>query len=451
MPAWLTALAQGVADLRVPGLSLAYQVEDGPVQCHTVGVADRQSGRPVEPDTLFQAGSVSKVVTAYAALALADAGLVDLDTDVNAYLSSWQVPPVADWQPMLTLRMLLAHAGGVHNGITPMLPREERPADLADVLRGRGGYPYPTVVEALPGVFWSYSGGGYLIIAQLVSDVVGAPFAEAARRLVFEPLGMASSTFAQPLPDAFVAHAARAHESAQPLAGGWYNFAAIGAVGLWTTPHDLVRLGSAIGTGAGIAKQMVVGHSVEPRMGLGVFLAGGPGHRWWAHAGSLPGYWCHIGGTVGGRDRFTLAVMANDADHANDLDLLYQKLAQSLGPARPPLNNLFAHSVAAKVRAAAGCELLAGTYVTSGGFALRLTVRQAKDPGLGIPLGTGVGLTLHLPGQAPLELLPITRHGWQAQGLGNAHVQFEPPDRLRLLQYGRQLTATRLRQSTVDD
>jgi len=430
-----------VAELRVPGLSLAYQVEDGQVQCRTWGVADGESGRPVDPDTVFQAGSVSKVVTAYAALALVEAGLVDLDADVNSYLSSWRVPPVADWQPVLTLRMLLAHVGGVRDGNSHTLAREERPADLADVLRGHGGSPYPAVVDALPGVFWSYSGGGYLIVAQLVSDVVGAPFAESVRRLVFEPLGMVSSTFVQPLPDPLVGHAARAHISAEPMPGGWYNYANVGAIGLWTTPRDLVRLGSVVGTGIGIARGMVTGHPVEPRMGLGVFLAGGPERRWWEHAGKVPGYWCHVGGTVGAPDRFTLAVMANDAANANHLDPMYQGLAQALGPARPPLNNLFAHSVAAKVRAAAGCELLAGTYTTPGGLDVRVTVRQAKDPG--VPVGTGIGLTLHLPGEAPLELLPITRYGWQAQGLGNAHVEFEPPDRLCLRQYGRQVTATR--------
>jgi hypothetical protein len=150
-----------------------------------------------------------------------------------------------------------------------------------------------------------------------------------------------------------------------------------------------------------------------------------------------------MGGTVGAHDRFTLAVMANDAVNARDLDLLYQGLAQSLGPARPPLNNLFAHSVAAKVSAATGCEQLAGTYLTPGGLTVRVTVRRAWDPSNGVPLGTGIGLTLHLPGEAPLELLPITRNGWQAEGLGNAHVEFEPPDRLRMRQYGRQATATR--------
>jgi hypothetical protein len=299
------------------------------------------------------------------------------------------------------------------------------------------------VVEALPGVFWSYSGGGYLIVAQLVSDVMGVPFAEAARLLVFEPLGMDTSTFDQPLPDALVAHAARAHMSAEPMPGGWYNSAAVGAVGLWTTPRDLIRLGAVVGTGTGIAGDMVAGHPVEPRMGLGVFLAGGPERRWWEHAGKVYGYWCHVGGTVGAPDPFTLAVMANDAADANQLDLMYQGLAQALGPARPPLNTLFAHSLAAKVRAAAGCELLAGTYATPGGLAVRVTVRQVTDPGIGIPVGTGVGLILHLPGEAPLELLPITRHGWQARGLGNAHVEFEPPDRLCLRQWGRQVTAVR--------
>ena len=57
------------------------------------------------------------------------------------------------------------------------------------------------------------------------------------------------------------------------------------AQGMWTTPSDLMRLARAVNSKA--APEMLVGHPVEPRMGLGLFLNGETGHNWWSHSGSV--------------------------------------------------------------------------------------------------------------------------------------------------------------------
>jgi beta-lactamase family protein len=110
-------------------------------------------------DLLFQAGSISKPVTALAALELAARGQVSLDGDVNDYLTSWQVPG----PPVLSLRQVL-------DGAPPAVTAAVRPSPARrDEFR--------------------YSGGGYAIIQQLISDVTATPFDEAARTLALEPRG----------------------------------------------------------------------------------------------------------------------------------------------------------------------------------------------------------------------------------------------------------------------
>lgn len=96
----------------VPGLSLAWRDSDGEIETAVFGKVTPDGG-DVTPETLFQAGSVSKPVTALGILRLVDQGVVDLDADVNDILKSWKVPPVDEWQPVLTLRRLLTHTAGL--------------------------------------------------------------------------------------------------------------------------------------------------------------------------------------------------------------------------------------------------------------------------------------------------------------------------------------------------
>jgi CubicO group peptidase (beta-lactamase class C family) len=181
------------------------------------------------PDRLFQAGSVSKPVTALAALELAARGEVDLDGDVNERLTSWQVPG----PERISLGHLLGHTSGMGVPFFPGYPQGADVPTLPEVLAGTPPSRTP-VVRVDPAKYgkFSYSGGGYAVVQQLIEDVTGVPFAEAARGLVLEPLGMSHSTFEQPLPTELRAAAARED---------WHVYPESGAAGLWTTPDDLAR------------------------------------------------------------------------------------------------------------------------------------------------------------------------------------------------------------------
>ena len=99
-------LADRMNELHVPGVSIAV-IHGGVIQARGFGSATI-GGPPVLPETLFQAASISKPVSAVAALALAQAGKLNLDDDVNLSLKSWKIPANSSTdQSKVTLRRLL--------------------------------------------------------------------------------------------------------------------------------------------------------------------------------------------------------------------------------------------------------------------------------------------------------------------------------------------------------
>jgi CubicO group peptidase (beta-lactamase class C family) len=89
-PVQTTKLADRMAALHVPGVSIAV-IHDGAIEWARGFGVTKIGGTPVTPDTLFQAASISKPVTALGALRLVQAGRLDLDADVNRYLKTWKV------------------------------------------------------------------------------------------------------------------------------------------------------------------------------------------------------------------------------------------------------------------------------------------------------------------------------------------------------------------------
>ena len=231
----------------VPGLSLAWR--SGPAEIETAVFGEvTPGGAAVTQETLFQAGSVSKPVTAVGILRLVDQGVVDLDADVNDLLTTWKVPPVGDWQPVLTLRRLLTHTAGLtvhgfpgyaHDVEVPTVPQlldGEPPANTAAVR-----------VAMMPGLMWKYSGGGTTIAQQAIVDVTGTPFPELVRELVLEPCGMGRATFEQPLPERLHDFAAIGHlADGTPVAGCWHTYPEMAAAGLWCAPKDLIAFAGAV-------------------------------------------------------------------------------------------------------------------------------------------------------------------------------------------------------------
>ena len=296
----------------IPGMSVAVIDNYEIVWTKGYGVTRKGGTAPVTPQTLFLAGSISKPVTAVAALAFAEQGRLALERDVNAELRSWHIPP-SDYlrNASVTLGELLDHTGGFTGGdFFPGYARGEPVPSLLQILDGTPpATNSPMRVGYVPGTKWQYSGDGYTVVQQMMIDAANRPFPQIMRDTVFEPLGMTRSTFEQPLPALLEASAACGTlMNGNPVADCWHVQPEMAAGGLWTTPEDLAKLAIEIARAARgrshrvLSQRMalamisphwsdgvidILGSPQSPdRMGYGFFV--GDGHRFG-----------HIGGNVG--------------------------------------------------------------------------------------------------------------------------------------------------------
>jgi CubicO group peptidase (beta-lactamase class C family) len=200
---------------------------------------------PAAANTPFQCGSISKPVFALAVMKLAEIGTIDLDADVNDYLTSWRLPANDGWQPHVSLRHLLSHTAGTTVHGFPGYPASGPWPTVSQILRGvPPANNQPIVVDVLPGTQFRYSGGGTTIAQQVVVDVTRRPFPELMRTLILDPVGMMDSGFEQPAPSAFAKRVAKSHPwNGTETPGGYHVYPEMAAAGLWTTAADLALLG----------------------------------------------------------------------------------------------------------------------------------------------------------------------------------------------------------------
>jgi CubicO group peptidase (beta-lactamase class C family) len=194
---------------------------------------------------LYQAASLSKLVTAVAALRLVERGRLDLDRDVNDDLNIWHLP-ASDLtrERKVTLRGLLSMTAGIGvPGYTGYLPGEPLP-NLIQILDGKPPANSAAVrAVAVPGTGYAYSGGGYEIVQALIETKTRRRFPDAMRDLVLRPVRMGDSSFAQPLPDLVAKRAERGHRAdGSELPDGWRVMPELAAGGLWATSRDMARL-----------------------------------------------------------------------------------------------------------------------------------------------------------------------------------------------------------------
>jgi CubicO group peptidase (beta-lactamase class C family) len=297
-------MAQVLERHRVPGVSIAV-VHQGRVDW-AKGYGVCEAGKPgrVDSTTLFQAASISKPISAVLALRMVGMGQLSLDEDVNRKLWSWRIPETEfTKKERITLRRLLSHSAGLPMHGVPSYPAGARILSLADILDGKdstsAGPVRPVVV---PGTTSRYSGGGYIVLQLLLTDVAGQPFAPLARDLVLQPAGMFSSTFQQPLPEHLRSQAAVGHlANGSPVPGSWHTYPEQAAGGLWTTPGDLSAFMIEIWKAyhgksdslltRDLARQMLTRQAGD--FGLGLYLPAVGVFRF-QHGGANVGYRCHM-------------------------------------------------------------------------------------------------------------------------------------------------------------
>ncbi|MFE4976925.1 amino acid adenylation domain-containing protein, partial [Kitasatospora sp. NPDC056651] len=224
----------------VPGVSIALLRDGEVVGLEGFGVTAVDRPEPVTPRTPFQVASVSKHVTVLAVLQLVADGTLNLDTDLNRYLSSWQVPGGA----VITLRELLSHQAGLsHVPPTNFLPAETMPTVL-EVLTGTGvATNEPVRADKPAGSAFRKTNINYSVLQQLLHDVTREPFTDMMRRMVLEPLELTDSSFEQDYPRLSAAPVAIGHDAhGAPIAGRWRVRNEMAAGGLWSSAADLAKV-----------------------------------------------------------------------------------------------------------------------------------------------------------------------------------------------------------------
>ena len=239
----------GMTFYQVPGVSIAVIENYDIAWAKGYGVKDANTKEKVTTNTLFQAASISKPVAAAAVLHLAAEGILDLDENVNDRLSSWKVPENAlTREKKVTLRRVLSHKAGLsvenYRGYEQGLPLPT----LTQILNGEkpaNSAPVWVVIE--PGTKDLYSGGGFTVMQKLLIDLKQKPFPEIMEQMVFSPLGMTRSTYAQPLPKAYFEDVSSGHQAdGRPIRGKHHIYPEMAAAGLWTTPTDLCKFAIAL-------------------------------------------------------------------------------------------------------------------------------------------------------------------------------------------------------------
>jgi CubicO group peptidase (beta-lactamase class C family) len=170
-------------------------VKDGkPFFAKGYGYSDVEKKTPISVDnTLFRPGSISKLFTWTAVMQLVEQGKLDLDRDINDYLD-FKIP--ATFGKPITLRNLMTHTSGFEEGAKDLfIPEGSKLVPLKDYLvRHRPAQIFP------PGEVPAYSNYGATLAGYIVERISGRAFNDYITDNIFHPLGMAHSTFAQPLP-----------------------------------------------------------------------------------------------------------------------------------------------------------------------------------------------------------------------------------------------------------
>ena len=272
------------------GVSIAVNDGDGDLLQYCSGSARFGQDFPVNPDTLFQAASVSKPMFALTLLRYADRGLIDIDADISGAVADIVKPGP------LSFAALLSHTAGFNVHGFMGYPAGHGELSLEDVLLGRGNSPRLRRIKPY-GKQYMYSGGGYTLAELAFTRLTGTTLREAFQNEVASPLGLERTGYFQPLDEEMAVSAAfggRLGDREDP-ARGYHYYPERAAAGLWTTPTELVKVGVELSRSyrkGGFLKKKTARRMFTPVMngyglGIGIKDPGGPfgrhtaGHNGW--------------------------------------------------------------------------------------------------------------------------------------------------------------------------
>lgn len=198
----------------------------------------------VSVNSLFQAASISKSVSAYGALKLVSNNKFNLDVSANNQLITWQIPQNEfEKDNPVKIRQLLDMTSGLSVSGFPGHEQGKQLPTLQEVLNGELPANTPPIkVFYKPGSQYFYSGGAFQVLEQLIEDLTKQSFSSWMNNNILKPLNMDNSIYQYPLEKKRSAIAVPGFlTDGSMIKGGWNNYAIAGSGGLWSTPIDLAK------------------------------------------------------------------------------------------------------------------------------------------------------------------------------------------------------------------
>ncbi|HEX3727794.1 MAG TPA: serine hydrolase domain-containing protein, partial [Pirellulales bacterium] len=197
-------------DKHIAGATFAMVVDNQPYYAKGYGLADVSANRAVDPETtMFRIASVSKLFTWTAVMQLAEQGQLDLDADVNNYLTEFKIP--ATYPEPITLKHLLAHTPGFEDHVIGLFARSSDAIEPLGKLLAR---ELPARVRPA-GQLASYSNHGTALAGYIVSQVSGMPWEDYIEQRILAPLEMRHTTVRQPAADVLPAEMSHGYHFAR--------------------------------------------------------------------------------------------------------------------------------------------------------------------------------------------------------------------------------------------
>ncbi len=288
-------ILRGMRKAGVPAVSIALVENQQLVWAEGFGYADRERRVPATPETVYQIGSITKVVNALAVMQLVEQGRMHLDRPITDYLPDFSMRTRWPQAAPITPRALLCHHAGLPTYLLKGFFSNESLAELLHELRDEH-------LAFEPHTVFNYSNLGSDLLGLAVERLTGLPYSEALRRQLFTPLGMQLTGF---VPDGQIGmHLARGYVHDRPVLPT--PIRDVPAGGLYSNVLDLARLMRAVLAGGELDNTRVLGENAiratfEPqynglpldfgqRFGLGWMLGGLPiedgGQQAWHNGGT---------------------------------------------------------------------------------------------------------------------------------------------------------------------
>jgi len=187
---------ESMAKNKVPGVAIAVIIEGKIAWIQCLGLANVEEKKAITTQTIFNVGSISKLVSSWGFMQLTEKNIIDLDEPITAYLTRWKVPESSFDASKISLRKMLSHTAGLSVHGYGGSEQGQKLLSLEESLQGktkRNGESVKLIND--PGTTWKYSGGGYTLTQLLLEERTKQSFSTYMRENIFLPLGMRNSDF----------------------------------------------------------------------------------------------------------------------------------------------------------------------------------------------------------------------------------------------------------------